>query len=435
MKRNKFTITIVGHGYVGLVTAAVWADLGHKVYVIGRNREKINKLNHGEVYFYEPGLKKLLQRNLKSQRLKFTLNYQEALTNTDMVIVCVNTPGNHDGGADISAVINVSKKIIKNLQANFTVLAIKSTVPVGTNRKLLKLLKKYQKPGKRFAIVSLPEFLREGTAIKDTLHPHRIIIGVEDKRAEKLLLTFHRRFKAPILITNLESAEIIKYASNAFLSMKISFANLLSFLCEKTGANIEEVIKGMTMDKRINPHFFKAGIGFGGSCFPKDIKALTRILNKYQIDASLLNGVGKINQLAWQNAAHKTLKLVGSLKNKTVALWGLAFKPGTDDIREAPALKIIDWLLKKGAKIKAYDPQAMKNTLQKFDNVLYCKNALAAVENADVLIIATEWPEFKKVDWQLVKHRLKKPNIVDGRNLYYPDKMKQMGYNYLSSGR
>jgi len=427
------TLTVVGHGYVGLVSACVFADFGNDVYVIGRSKEKINRLKNGDPIIFEPGLKELLEKNLKAGRLHFTLDYQQSIPKSEVVFITVGTPPKENGEADLSAVFDVAKNIAKNLGSHFTVVSCKSTVPVGTNKKVETILKKYAPKKTQFAVASCPEFLREGTAIFDTLNADRIVIGSSSKKAIEILLKLHQPLSGKKVITDLASAELIKYASNAILATKISFANLISFYCEKTGADVEKVLDAVGLDKRIGRVFMNPGVGYGGSCLPKDVLALIDTGRKLNIDVSLLEAVDKINHQAKENFLQKILK---NQQGKKIAIWGLAFKPNTDDIRFAPSIFIIENLIKNKFQIKAFDPEAMPNIKKIFgEKIEYASNPYEAVKDAHQLVILTEWNEFKQIDLKKVKRLLKKPVIFDGRNIYDPLLLKKLGFKYFSVGR
>jgi len=427
------TLTIVGHGYVGLVSACVFADFGNEVYVIGRNQEKIKRLQNGDPIIFEPGLKELLEKNLKACRLHFTLDYQKAIPNSEIVFITVGTPPKENGEADLSAVYDVAKNIAKNLGHHFTVVSCKSTVPVGTNKKVETILKKYAPKKAQFAVASCPEFLREGSAISDTLNADRIVIGSSSKKAIELLLKLHQPLSGKKVITDLASAELIKYASNAILATKISFANLISFYCEKTGADVEKVLDAVGLDKRIGRIFMNPGVGYGGSCLPKDVLALIDTGKKLSIETALLEAVDKVNYQSKENFLQKILK---HHRGKKIAILGLSFKPNTDDIRFAPSIFIIENLLKNNFQITVYDPEAMINIKKIFrEKIAYASNAYSAVKDADQFVILTEWNEFKQIDLKKVKKLLKKPVIFDGRNIYDPIILRKLGFKYFSIGR
>ena len=427
------TITFIGHGYVGIVTACVFADLGNIVYVIGRTPEKIARLKNGDPIIFEPGLGELLKKNLEAKRIIFTLDYQEAIPASEIVFLAVGTPPKANGEANLSSVLATAETVAKNLGAHYTVVSCKSTVPVGTNTKIKEIIEKHKPTAATFDVASCPEFLREGTGINDTFFPDRIIIGSASEAATQLLLKLHEPLPGERVLVGLESAEVIKYASNSILSVKISFANLVAFLCEKTGANVEEVLDGVGLDKRIGRDFLSPGIGYGGSCFPKDVLALTKTGESLKVDMSLLIAVDQINQQARDNF---TDKIIAHTPSKKIAIWGLAFKPNTDDIRFAPSLYIIKKLLDQGFTITAFDPEAMTNTKKGLsDKIAYADSALEAVKGADALVIFTEWNEFKQIDLEAVKRLMKSPVIIDGRNLYPPKAMQKMGIKYYSVGR
>lgn len=426
------TITFIGHGYVGLVTACVFADFGNKVWVIGRTLEKIERLKKGDPIIYEPGLKEILEKNLKAGRLKFTLNYKPAIQESEIVFIAVGTPPKNNGEADLSSVFEVAEKIAKNLGDHYTVISCKSTVPVGTNKKIAEIIKKIN-PKANFSVASCPEFLREGTAVYDTLNPDRIVIGSDDKKAIELLLELHKPLPGERVITDLASAELIKYTSNAMLATKISFANLIAFYCEKTGADVEKVLDAVGLDKRIGRVYMSPGVGYGGSCLPKDVKALKATGDALGIDTLFLQAVDKVNEQAKENFVQKVLRYS---PGKRVAVWGIAFKPNTDDIRFAPSIYIVKKLLENGFEITVYDPEAMDNFKRLFKaSVFYAKDSYDAVNNKDALLIITEWNEFKQIDLEKVKKLLKKPVIFDGRNIYEPEVMKKLGFKYYSVGR
>lgn len=427
------TITVIGHGYVGLVSACVFADFGNKVWVIGHTPEKLERLRAGDPIIYEPGLAELLQKNIKAERLIFTDSYDPAIKESEIVFITVGTPPKPDGSADLSAVFTVAKQISHNLGPHFTVVSCKSTVPVGTNREVEKILIQNKRAEASIAVASCPEFLREGSAIHDTVEPDRVVIGSDNKDAVAKMLELHKPLPGKRVVTNLASAELIKYASNSILATKISFANLISFFCEKTGADVEEVLEAVGMDKRIGRTFMYAGVGYGGSCFPKDVQALTDTGKKLGVDVTLLQSVEDINHQARANVLSHVLKTV---KGKHIAILGLSFKPDTDDIRFAPSVYLIEELLKKGYTITAYDQAARENIKRIFgDKITLTENAYEAVEGADALLVLTEWNEFKQIDLAKVKSLLKSPVIFDGRNIYEPSKMREMGFQYYGIGR
>jgi len=427
------TITLVGHGYVGLVSACVFADLGNTVYVIGRNEDKLLRLKSGDPIIYEPGLEELLKKNIAAGRLIFTSSYKEAIPASEIVMTGVGTPPTPTGEADLTSVLAVAEQIGQNLGNHFTVISCKSTVPVGTNRKIKEVLDRVKPAHATFEVASCPEFLREGSALNDTFRPDRIIIGSDSKEAIDLLLKLHEPIEGERVVVGLESAEIIKYASNSMLATKISFANLISFICEKTGADVEEVLDGVGLDKRIGRMFLYSGTGYGGSCFPKDVLALINTGTSMGVDMTMLKAVDDINKKAQTNFASI---IQSSAPGKNIGVWGLAFKPNTDDIRFAPAINIIKILLEDGYTVTAYDPEGMDNTATVFgDRIRYATNPFEAAENKDALIIFTEWNEFKQIDLKKIKETMSSPYIFDGRNMYEPETMKQLGFTYYSIGR
>ncbi|MDO8621577.1 MAG: UDP-glucose/GDP-mannose dehydrogenase family protein [Candidatus Levybacteria bacterium] len=429
------TITFVGHGYVGLVTASVFADLGNIVWVIGHTKEKIENLKKGILPIYEPGLEEIVKRNVKAKRLLFTLDYKKPIEGSSVVFIAVGTPSASSGEADLSTVFEVAKKIGENL-THYTVVITKSTVPVGTNKKVKDIISKVKSKKVNFDIASSPEFLREGQAISDTLHPDRIIIGAESKKAQDLLIELHRPIDGNVVKTNIETAEMIKYASNAFLATKISFANAIAFLSEATGANGPDVLKAVGLDKRVGQAFLDCGAGFGGSCFPKDVKALIVIARENGYDFTLLKDVESINEEARIRIVEKARKLLGGkVENKTIGILGLAFKPDTDDMRYAPSITIINKLQSMGAKIKAYDPIAITNARKLLKDVEFVQNAYAAAKDSDLLILVTEWNEFRQLDLKKMKNIMENPILLDGRNIYDPAEMRQMGFTYVGVGR
>lgn len=432
------TITFIGHGYVGLVSAAVFADLGNTVHVIGHTPEKVNNLKKGIIPIYEPGLQELVKRNVDAGRLLFTLDYTPAISQSEVVFIAVGTPSAANGEADLSVVFNVAEKIGKHLK-KYAVVITKSTVPVGTNKKVKQIIQKVKAKDVDFDIASVPEFLREGQAISDTLTPDRIIIGTQSKKAEKILIELHNPLKSQLVLCNIETAEMIKYASNAFLATKISFANAIAQLAEKAGADGPKVLQAAGLDKRIGTNFLNAGAGYGGSCFPKDVKALIAIAGDYGYDFKLLKEVRKINHDAMLGIAAKAGQILkNNLKNKKIAVLGLAFKPDTDDMRDAPSITIIKELLSAGAKVKAYDPISMDNAKKIFaaeKDITYFEDPYSTVKDADLLIVLTEWNEFYKLDMEKVKSLMKHPNLIDGRNIYDPQKTKELGFTYIGVGR
>ncbi|HZE87560.1 MAG TPA: UDP-glucose/GDP-mannose dehydrogenase family protein [Methylomirabilota bacterium] len=438
------TITFVGHGYVGLVTATVFADLGNKVWVVGHTPEKINNLKKGILPIYEPGLEELVKRNVKAKRLLFTLDYDPAIAESDVVFIAVGTPPKKTGEADLSVVFQVAEEVGKYLDG-YTVVITKSTVPVGTSEKVKAIIEKIKPKKAAFDYASVPEFLREGQAISDTRHPDRIVIGTDSKKAEKVLVELHKPIvtegttQVNVVLTTIPTAEMIKYASNAFLATKISFANAIAQLSEHVNADATKVLEAAGLDKRIGHYFLNAGAGYGGSCFPKDVKALIAIADGYGYDFKLLKEVEAINKEAILGIVKKTKKLLGAdLKKKTVGMLGLSFKPDTDDMRDAPSITIARELLAAGATVKAFDPIALDNAKRIFakdKNIQFVNDVYAVAKDADVLLVVTEWREFIQLDLRKVKTLMRKPNLVDGRNIYEPEKVRELGFTYLGVGR
>ena len=426
-------ITIIGTGYVGLVTGVCLAELGNKVTCIDIDLEKIEKLKKGIIPFYEPGLKEMAIKNIEKQRLFFGTNLAQAMQQSEVIFVAVGTPSKENGEADLSYVEKVIKDIGDNLK-KYAVVVIKSTVPPGTCRKIKRIIE--SRTSNPFSLVSNPEFLREGSAVKDFMKPDRIIVGVEDEKAERTIKDLYSPLNSPILVSHFESSEMIKYASNAFLATKISFINEIANVCEIVGADVEEIAEGMGLDPRIGKEFLKAGIGYGGSCFPKDVQALHHSAGIKGYNFCLLKAVIEVNSNQRKLVIKKTEKLLGSLRNKIITVWGIAFKADTDDIRESAAVEIIEFLLGKGVKIRAYDPIASENAKKELsEEIVFCDDFYEATRGSNGLLIATDWDEFKKVDFEKIKELLKEPNIIDGQNIYHPEKMKEMGFNYVCVGR
>lgn len=429
------TITFIGHGYVGLVTAAVFADLGNTVWVIGHTKEKIDNLKKGILPFFEPGLEELVARNIKAKRLLFTLDYKRAILQSRIVFIAVGTPSKDNGEADLSIVLHVAGKIARNL-GKYTIIVTKSTVPVGTYKKIKEIIESEKPKIATFDVASIPEFLREGQAILDTLHPDRIVIGTESQRAQDLLVELHKPIDGNYLLTSIETAEMIKYASNAFLATKISFANAIANIAELTGADGLSVLKGMGLDRRIGGEFLNPGVGYGGSCFPKDVKALIAIAKHHGYDFDLLSDVEKINRHTILGIVNKAKRILGgNIKDKTIGILGLAFKPNTDDMRDAPSIAIINKFQQGKANIKAYDPAAIKNAVKIIKNVELANDPYSVAKDSDILIILTEWNEFRQLDLQKIKKLMKKPILLDGRNIYNPKILKELGFMYIGVGR
>jgi len=429
-------ISIFGAGYVGLVTGACFADLGNNVVCYDIDKDKIRKLKKGAIPFFEPKLEKLVGKSVKQKNIYFTDIAAEAVQGGEIIFIAVGTPQKKGGRVNLSYVQKAADEIGKNLN-KYAVIANKSTVPVGSGALVKRTIKKSYKGD--FDIVSNPEFLREGSAVDDFTNPERIIIGSDSDRAKKLIKKIYESFNCPVVDTSVETAEMIKYASNAFLATKISFINEIANICERSGANVDEVAYAMGLDSRIGNKFLNAGIGYGGSCFPKDVKALHNIALNNGYNFELLKSVIKVNRNQKSLVVKKAESLLGNLGGKNISVWGLTFKPNTDDSRESAAIDIIKLFQKKGAEINAYDPRVNYERFARDNNfkrkINFYPDKYKALEECDALIVATEWDEFKKADFGKIKKLMKKPNIIDGRNIYNPEKMKKLGYNYLSIGR
>jgi len=437
-KSQKVNICVVGTGYVGLVTGACLAEIGHRVVCVDSDKSKISALQKGKIPIYEPGLDELVAKNRKAGRLFFTGSVAAGINHekhaAEVVFIAVGTPPRSDGSADLSYVENVTHEIAKNM-TGYTVIVEKSTVPVETGEWVSKTASRLNKKNIPFDVASNPEFLREGSAVSDFLHPDRVVVGVSSQKAAALLKKVYGPLKCDIMVTDIKSAELIKHASNSFLAAKISFINAVSVICEKTGANVEDVARGMGMDKRIGASFLHAGIGFGGFCFPKDLEAFYWISKSKGYDFSLLRAVKEVNEDQKSWIIRKAEEELWNLGGKTVALLGLAFKPDTDDMRFAPSIDIVRMLQERGAKIKAFDPVATSNAKKVLKDVTYCKNAYDCAKDADCLAIVTEWPEFKKLDLEKLYGLLKHPIILDGRNIFDPQAVRDAGFVYKSVGR
>lgn len=434
-KTKPHNLAFIGAGYVGLVSGTCLADIGHNIILVDINKDKIDKLKRGAIPIYEPGLEDLVKRNVKAKRLSFTTSLPDAVKKSEVIFIAVNTPPQPNGKADLSYVAAAARHIAE-VADSYKVVVDKSTVPVQTGERVAETIKRYNTRGIDFDIVSNPEFLREGSAIEDFLKPDRIVVGVENERAEKIMREIYAPIRAPFIVTDVKSAELIKHASNSFLAAKISFANALARICELSGANIDQVTYGLGLDNRIGPHFLRAGVGYGGSCFPKDVAAFISIAKDLGYDFEFLKAVEKINQQAHQLFLEKIEQALWVTKGKTIAVWGLAFKPNTDDMRNAPAIPIIEQLHADGAKIVAFDPEARdtaKAALGK--KVTYGKDMYGILKDADALVIITDWDHFKSPDWEKVKSLLRSPIIVDGRNMFEPREMEKRGFVYHSVGR
>lgn len=425
-------IATIGTGYVGLTTGACLAYLGHKVICVDKDENKINRLQKGEIPIYEPGINELLERY--KENIEYTNDIKRAIKESEVIFIAVGTPSRKDGSIDMTSFKKAIEEIAKNMDG-YRIIVNKSTVPVGTGDWTREEIKKYYKGD--FSIVSNPEFLSEGSAVKDFLEPDRIVIGAEDKKAEEIMFDIYSSINTPKLVVDIKSAELIKYAANAFLATKISFVNEIANVCEKAGGDITEIAKGVGMDRRIGPHFLRAGIGYGGSCFPKDVDGLLSISNNYQHNFSLLRVVSEVNIRQQEKFVEKIKSILLKIKGDTVCVWGLSFKPNTDDVRKSPAVFIVNMLCKDRIKVKAYDPIAMENAKKElsFDNIQFCQSALAATEGADVLALLTEWPEFSEIDMKKIKNLMRHPYILDGRNQFEPEELKKLGFHYEGIGR
>ncbi len=427
-------ISIIGAGYVGLVTGACFAELGNKVICADNDVKKISGLKKGLIPIYEPGLEELILNNLKNKRLKFTSSIGEAVKASEVIFIAVGTPALENGEADLTGIENVARSIAQNMDG-YRLVVEKSTVPVETCAWVKKTIATYIRKSYKFDVVSNPEFLREGCAINDFTRPDRIVVGAESAKARQIMTNLYQPLNRPILITNIKSAELIKHASNAFLATKISFINALARICDRVGADVKEVAQGMGLDNRIGRHFLHAGIGYGGSCFPKDLEAFITIAGKLGYDFQILKAVRDTNEDQRKFVLQKIKDALWIIKDKTIAVLGLSFKPNTDDLRNSPSIDLINALTLEGAKIKAYDPKAMEKAKKFLKGVIFCKDSYEAAKGADCLIIATEWNEFKELDFIKLKKMLKRPLIVDGRNIYDLKLLKELGFTYIGVGR
>jgi UDPglucose 6-dehydrogenase len=430
-------IAVIGTGYVGLVTGTCFAETGNTVICVDIDEEKVNKLSNGEMTIFEPGLEKLLRRNLREGRLKFTTNLADSVNDSLLILLALPTPPGEDGSADLSAIIKVANDLGKII-TEYKIVIDKSTVPVGTAEKVQKAIAQNCKTD--FDVVSNPEFLREGLAVEDFMKPDRVIIGTSSERAKKILSDLYAPFVRqgnPLVFMDARSAELTKYAANSFLATKISFMNEIAILCEKLGADVDMVRRGLGSDDRIGKRFLFPGIGYGGSCFPKDVKALVQSAKEADYNFNILRAVMHVNERQKIYLVPRIKKFFkNDLKTKKITLWGLAFKPNTDDIREAPALAIIEELLKEGVYVTVFDPEAMANVKKKLgDKIAFAANQYDAIKDCDALIIATEWNEFRTPDFDRMVSLMKNKVIFDGRNVYEPGRMKDLGFHYESIGR
>ncbi len=427
-------IGIVGAGYVGLVTGACFAELGHKVICVDNDVEKIKALKKLKIPIFEPGLEALVKKNARDGRLSFTTDIKEAVKKSLAIFIAVGTPPKENGEADLTGIEKVAQSIARAM-TDYRIIIEKSTVPVETGRWVKHTIEINKKKGISFDVVSNPEFLREGKAISDFMNPDRIVLGVESKKAETILRELYSGIKAPLLITDIKSAELIKHASNSFLALKISYINAVSKICELSGADIELVAEGLGLDKRVGRAFLDAGIGFGGFCLPKDVDAFITISQKLGYDFDLLKEVKRVNDFQKEDFVRKIESNIWNIKDKTLAVLGLTFKPDTDDMRFAPSIDIIRLLQRHGACVRAYDPKGMKRAKEIFKGVKFCHDPYETAKGSDALIILTDWEEFKNLDFKKIKKLLNQPLIVDGRNMFVPEKMRELGFRYVSIGR
>jgi UDPglucose 6-dehydrogenase len=429
-------ISIIGSGYVGLVTGACFADVGHRVICVDNDAEKVKQLKAGEIPIYEPGLEEIIHRDVSARRLHFTGNIQEAVERSQIIFIAVPTPPLPDGDVDLSFMEKVAREIADVL-TDYRVIVDKSTVPVKTGEKVAESIKRYNRHGAKFDVVSNPEFLREGCAVADLMHPDRIVIGAQSEQAIDLMKKVYEPFMAPILVTDISSAELIKHCANSFLALKISYINAVSAICEASGADVEKVADGIGMDHRIGRDFLNAGVGYGGSCFPKDIAAFIAISEQLGTPFALLKEVQRINEGQKARFLKTIRETLCVLREKRIAVWGLTFKPDTDDVRSSVAIELVEQLLREGAQVVAYDPKGMHKArgIKAIADAEFASSTLEAVTDAEALIIATDWNEFANVDLTVLKEKMRTPIVFDGRNLLDPKTMRQFGFHYYSIGR
>jgi UDPglucose 6-dehydrogenase len=429
-------ISIIGSGYVGLVTGACFADVGHNVICVDNDESKIKALQAGRIPIYEPGLEEIVHRNVSAHRLHFSSSIREGVDKSQIIFIAVPTPPQPNGDVDLSFIEKVSREIADVL-TDYRVIVDKSTVPVKTGERVAETIKRYNRHGAKFDVVSNPEFLREGCAIHDLMHPDRIVIGAQSQHAVDLMKKVYEPFMAPVLVTGINSAELIKHAANSFLALKISYINAISAICDASGADVEKVADGIGMDRRIGRQFLNAGIGYGGSCFPKDLAAFIQISEQLGVPFTLLKEVQRVNA----GQKERFLKLIRDtlwvLREKKIAVWGLTFKPDTDDVRSSVAIELVDAMLREGAHVTVYDPKGMEKAreLKAVADAKFATSALEAADGAEALVIATEWDEFANVDLTAVKKRMTTPIVFDGRNLLNPETMGELGFHYHSIGR
>ena len=429
-------LSIIGSGYVGLVTGACFADVGHNVICVDNDAQKIKQLQGGEVPIYEPGLEEIIHRNVSARRLRFTGSIEDGVNNSEVVFIAVPTPQQPDGDVDLSFLEKVAREIAGVL-TDYRVIVDKSTVPVKTGEKVAESIKRYNRHGASFDVVSNPEFLREGCAVADLMRPDRIVIGAQSEHAIDLMKKVYEPFMAPILVTDISSAELIKHCANSFLALKISYVNAVSAICEASGADVEKVADGIGMDHRIGRDFLNAGIGYGGSCFPKDIAAFITISERLGRPFNLLKEVQRINNAQKERFLKTIRETLWVLREKRIAVWGLTFKPDTDDVRSSVAIELVTHLLREGARVVTYDPKGMQKAraIKAIADAEFASSALEAVTDAEALVVATEWREFANVDLAVVKEKMRTPMVFDGRNLLDPETMRRLGFHYYSIGR
>ena len=427
-------ICVIGVGYVGLVTGTAFSDLGNKVTAVDINEERIKNLKQAIMPIYEPGLKEVVERNMAAGRLNFSTSYEEGLKDAEFVFICVGTPQGVDGEADLQYVRFAVEEIARAMDHELIIIN-KSTVPVGTGDWVANIVKETQTKPIDFHVVSCPEFLREGSAVKDFFNPDRIVLGSTDRDAADQVAQLHLALRAPIVVTDLRTAEMIKYASNAFLATKISFINEIANICEALGADVKEVASGMGYDTRIGNRFLDAGVGYGGSCFPKDVQALAYMAQVHGTHPQLLEAVMQINEIQRKRVVLKLEEIWGSVKGKTVGLLGLAFKENTDDMRESPAISIGDYLNGRGAIVRGYDPVAMEEAAKIMPYLTCAEDAYALANDADAIIVLTPWNEFKQLDMTRFKDLMREPVLIDGRNIYLPEELRELGFTYRGVGR
>lgn len=427
-------VCIIGTGYVGLVSGACLAEIGNRVMCVDRDKTKIDTLNAGGLPIYEPGLLPIIKKNAKAKRLYFTTDIAQAVRSSEIIFIAVNTPPLKDGGADLSFVEACTREVARHANG-YKLLVEKSTVPVQTGDRVRRTVSLAKGGRGKIEVASNPEFLKEGTAVKDFLKPDRLVFGVETPRGEKLLRDLYKRIKTKIVVTDINSAELIKHASNSFLALKISYINAVAQICDHVGADVSQVAYGMGLDTRIGSAFLRAGIGYGGSCFPKDVAAFVKIAERNGYDFDLLKAAQAINNeqrsLVWKRLEEE----LWTVRDKTIAILGLAFKPETDDLRNAPSIDVIEYLLNEGARIRAYDPVAADKMKDHFPDITYAKTPYDAAKGADAALLLTEWPQISKMDLKKLKRNLRTPVLIDGRNVFDPDAMARLGFRYRSVGR